>query len=368
MKRFILVLFFILSFYQLSLANQCQEAFGRFFEPSWGFELINKYNPFDFASRPPTFGIEVELLAPRNIKTKGQKIQTNVYLADLIKKELQLIYPEIQFRSLGDRVIFEKEGQTYIYSIAQEFFGVGNISLSNIIKGRRHGFEIISPILRNQEDVETFYKVMKKIKSTGFVSSHPFDAGVHIHIGFPQRNTHELLLLLKLFSVIENQVIEKFASTPNRTKNYASPIKTDVQRVLESQNIESKVDEYIDFDTRYKALNIKSLSSHQTVEFRLFNSTLSTKKIDLMLNFSSSLVRAVREKDPRLIEFLSHHREDQELSFVQLAKALDMDIGNTGVVFRPTRPIGNSKVKSFFHDLVEYLTDSRGDLEDLHQL
>ena len=77
---------------------------------------------------------------------------------------------------------------------------------------------------------------------------------------------------------------------------------------------------------RYWNLNLQSLLTHGTVEFRLFNSTVNTEALRLMVELSSRLVRAVRTKDPALLEYM-RGKTDAQVRLDGMDKALGVDLG-----------------------------------------
>jgi hypothetical protein len=71
-----------------------------------------------------------------------------------------------------------------------------------------------------------------------------------------------------------------------------------------------------------------ALTEHGTVEFRLFNSTVSATEIVYFVNFARGLVQAIRQKDPRLIAFLNANQNKSFLDLTTLAAHLEIDIGD----------------------------------------
>lgn len=74
------------------------------------------------------------------------------------------------------------------------------------------------------------------------------------------------------------------------------------------------------------ALNIRSLQKYQTVEMRLFNSSVNHSNILQMENFTMGFMTAVRTKDARLTEYLAKNKNSEQLDLNELAVALNLPI------------------------------------------
>lgn len=77
---------------------------------------------------------------------------------------------------------------------------------------------------------------------------------------------------------------------------------------------------------KYHSLNILSLTKFGTVEFRLFPSVFDGSTINNYANFSAQLVRAVREKDPDLLNLVFRHEQDLEIPLHELESAIDIKL------------------------------------------
>jgi hypothetical protein len=77
---------------------------------------------------------------------------------------------------------------------------------------------------------------------------------------------------------------------------------------------------------KYHSLNVLSLTKFGTVEFRLFPSLFDGVKINNFANFSAELVRAVREKNPDLLELIFHYEQAMEIPLQELESIIGIDL------------------------------------------
>lgn len=289
-----------------------------------GLEILKNFEAFDFQRHPLTLGIEVEALFPKNIARER--------LATLVREALLSEEPGLDIRIEGLKVLYEKDGQEYVYEIAQD------PSIKTTPKTQ--DVELISPIMRSHQDIQVFYHVLNALKKQAGLKPEPTSSGTHIHIGFPEAQMPELALLAYLFQSLDKEVAETFSVLPSRADEYAQAFsQTEMDFLIDAATLNQP---FIRMSAGYikasnKALNINALKETGTVEFRIFNSTVSPSQIQVMLDFVSKLTVAVREKDPRLVTFLKNHINESEFSLDALALALDMEIGSNKKILRQLR-------------------------------
>lgn len=296
--------------------------------------LFDAYEPFDFEAQPITNGIELE-----------GYIRDSVTLGEL-KRKIKSLFSEIPedvfiAPQLPDPTYFKGDDE-YVYKIERAGlpFLNGNQDL-----------ELISPVLRDHSDVEFFYRTVEAIKEEG-ARSYESEAGVHIHVGFPDAKVEEVALLLYLQFLIEEIVYKKFAVSSNRERAWARKISDNVSRIRNLLKLRSVRD--ISKEKGVSGIEIVSLNSIGTVEFRFFNSSFDPFQIEIMRTFVNKLVKLVRTKDPRLVELLIQYSRTGELDSNKFMSVLELDFKEGGRFFNPFK-------KSLYkHELKKFLFSSRG--------
>lgn len=287
----------------------------------WGLKFINGVDSQKTQIPPTTIGIEVE----------GSFLDRYSY-RDFANHLAELLASNPDFRQINIRrkVIAKSESYVVAYRYRDFWYEFGFKDDVSIYPRPHHAsIEITSPILRFPEDFQFFNGALESFANKFGLKSEPSSAGVHIHVGFPDAKAREVAGLSQLFAAIETEVTEHFQMKASRS-HYVMPTDTFVLDYLEkidarAVSLVGLLDNQI---RRYHTLNLKSLERFGTVEFRLFNSTVDTGHINYYINFSRGLVEAVRQKDPRLIQYLRDHLNAGDLKLVDLAKALDLDIGS----------------------------------------
>ncbi|MEY4615271.1 MAG: hypothetical protein RJB66_231 [Pseudomonadota bacterium] len=303
---------------------QCRQLFsdGRSIDQLfWGLKFLRYPQKVSSFKEETTIGIEVEAIFPSSLRRSDLAEAALKFLSQNSEyKNLRLSQTEL----LADSSVFV----SYEY-LQHEYIYEFTVDASIRSPMGYEGIEIVSPILRNRQDFQTFQELIEKLKTSTGLKAEPSSAGVHIHVGFPKAKAHELASLMQLFSSIDYQVNDHFQKTRYR-EQWSEP--TDIAMVDYLESVTNKAlqaSHLLENQlSRYRGLNLKSLKSLGTVEFRLFNSTVDGAQIESYLNFSRGLVEAIRSRDPRLIDFLQEQQEAEHLDFKALAKVLQLNIGN----------------------------------------
>ncbi len=147
--------------------------------------------------------------------------------------------------------------------------------------------EVVSPICK-YPDIETIQEIVRKLRSAGAMVNEK--CGIHIHIDAGPHNEKTLRNIVNIMAAKEDllykalnvQVGRQYycSKTDTRFLNDLNRYKPKTMGRLEEiwYNGDGGRYEHYD-DSRYHALNLHSVFSKGTVEFRLFNSTLHAGEI-----------------------------------------------------------------------------------------
>lgn len=156
--------------------------------------------------------------------------------------------------------------------------------------------EVVSPICRYQ-DIEDIQKIVRKLREEGYAKVNS-SCGIHIHIDASPYDARSLRNLtnimyskedliykaLKVRVSRENRYCKKVDESFIRDLNKSKPKSLEqVEKIWYQGNVSRKQQHYD--DSRYHALNLHSVFSKGTVEFRLFNGTLHAGKIKAYIQF-----------------------------------------------------------------------------------
>ena len=241
-------------------------------------------------------GIEIEGEIPRNIS------MTDVLAR--ITQELREIYPGDDLAALDHFAIRlrTRDGEIHAYQFV--------VDASILPRGGMRGQELVSPILATEKNLQMYAYVLSGLRRAGFRPTR--NAGLHIHIDFPQPTVEEILRTADAFARIENELMQVFRTAASRHA-HIEPQSSQINRLLSrvrqgrinpsEATIESIIHELRD---RERTLNFDSIIGPKgTLEFRLFNSTVDEEAVFTMLDFSLSFVRATRDPHSRLSVLLS---------------------------------------------------------------
>ena len=113
------------------------------------------------------------------------------------------------------------------------------------------------------------------------------DCGLHVHIDMSNFNNKQIVNIVKAFVNNQNKIIKKFRPYKSRLDFACQEIPKEVvseinEKVIaniknDNYNYNDKILDY--FMSRQYVLNIQSLVRHNTLEFRIFNSSLKIKEI-----------------------------------------------------------------------------------------
>jgi hypothetical protein len=148
-----------------------------------------------------------------------------------------------------------------------------------------YSVELVSPICR-YEDIETVQRLVRELRSAGAVSNR--SCGIHIHVDASPFDANSLRNITNIMASKEDLIYKALRVDVAREHSYCK--KTDERWLEELNRMKPKTIEdvcriwydngntnrrYTHYDnSRYCCLNLHSVFSKGTIEFRLFNSDI----------------------------------------------------------------------------------------------
>ena len=154
--------------------------------------------------------------------------------------------------------------------------------------------EMVTPILRYDDDMESLQELIRKLRAAGAISNPEQGCGVHIHIGANAdmpggHDGRSLRNLVHLMKSHEQLLIKSVGIANSRLSGYCKPVNDEFMKALDKarpttaagvQEIwyESNHETHPDracgnthyYTSRYRMLNLHSMHRTHTIEFRLF--------------------------------------------------------------------------------------------------
>lgn len=282
-------------------------------------QWLEKYQPAE-DSYQPSVGVELE----GRYKNK-QDHQFSILAYSLLEhfNSVGLKQAHVTFPNEIARVIVQQNSTILAWEIKEEHTILGLPGHVN--------FEMTSPILRSEEELEMFWQSIEVLNQKVHFVSAPTSAGVHLHLGFENPQAEEVALFTLLFESALPELIKIFSVDPIRLDDYAAsltPLELNgVFKFLFSEglNLNDNLGSNNMIRSRNKAINWRSYQLHKTVEIRLFNSTFNVEVLRTICDFLVKLHRAVRTKAPTLIRLISTTSLEQ-LDFYNIAEAVGAKI------------------------------------------
>jgi hypothetical protein len=132
--------------------------------------------------------------------------------------------------------------------------------------------------------------------------------GLHIHVNCKNYTDRQILEIIKEFIHRQKYIIKRFEVHPDRLESTCKPLpKENLNKLTEKQihNFRRQTQEwsYTGYngllDEKYQALNVCHLreNDYGTLEFRLFDSTLSYKKLKEQILWTLNFIRDALERE-----------------------------------------------------------------------
>ena len=152
---------------------------------------------------------------------------------------------------------------------------------------QKYAVEMVSPICQ-YKDIETIQEIVRKLRMSGAMVNS--SCGIHVHVDAASHTAATLRNIVNIMAAKED-LLYKALDVEVARERYCGKADTGFLDKLNSQRPKSmeeleqiwyagrgsRFDHYD--ESRYKALNLHSVFSKGTIEFRLFNSTLHAGKV-----------------------------------------------------------------------------------------
>ena len=159
------------------------------------------------------------------------------------------------------------------------------------ITSQEYMVEVVSPTLTSKS-LPLLFTVVDIVKSLGGIVNS--SCGIHVHIDKPD-SIEDIYTLFKRFCVEQSNIFKFFDVQDFRLNKYCKPyvleqgldenLKFDTEKDFLNFLFENFAEGCDERSIRYYALNFYSLLQHNTIEFRIFNSTLNRVEIAKILDW-----------------------------------------------------------------------------------
>lgn len=155
--------------------------------------------------------------------------------------------------------------------------------------------EFVTPIL-HYEDMDTLQELVRVLRKSGAVANS--SCGLHVHIGADQHSAKSLRNLVNIFTSKQDIIYKALDVRCSREASYCKKLESQLSEhfnAAKPQNMSRAADIwYAGYggernahynSSRYHGLNLHSVFTKGTVEFRCFNSTTHAGKVKAYVQF-----------------------------------------------------------------------------------
>ncbi len=219
-----------------------------------------------------TFGVEIEL-------TGLTRKKASEIIADYFGTES--FYIGTHYNTYG-----AKDGKGRIWKAMSD---------SSIYIEGGQAVEIVTPVLK-YEDIEDLQEIVRQLRHKGAVANS--SCGIHIHIGAEKHTAKTLSNLVNIMTSKQDLIYKALDINSSRQSNYCRKLETELSRKIKEikpKTLDKMADIWYDGyygsrnahynPSRYHGLNLHSVFTKGTVEFRLFNGTTHAGKIKAYIQF-----------------------------------------------------------------------------------
>lgn len=231
---------------------------------------------------------------------KNQRFGIEIEMTGLTRKEASEIIA-LHFSSLSIHEgggydtysVSDQHGRKWkIVSDASITPQCGNRSTMN----REYKVEMVSPICK-YDDIEDIQEIVRKLRTEGNAKVNK-SCGIHIHVDATPHDARSLRNITNIMYSKEDLIYKALQVDVRREHRYCKKVDesfieklnkrkpkdiSQVENIWYNGNVYRSHTHYD--DSRYHALNLHSVFSKGTIEFRLFNGTLHAGKIKSYIQF-----------------------------------------------------------------------------------
>jgi len=231
------------------------------------------------------FGIEIEMTG----LTRSKAAETVAKYLKTTKTFIGGTYDEYQVN----------DNQERIWKIAKDASIVCKKKVNGEIVDASgfYSVELVSPIL-NYNDIEGLQELVRNLRHAGAISESKYKCGIHIHVDGANHTPTSLKNLVNLMASKEELIYKSLEIDPERLR-YCKKVNENMINTINKKKPKT-INEladiwYSDYDyenrdrhyhtSRYHGLNLHSIFTRGTVEFRLFNGTTHAGRIKAYIQF-----------------------------------------------------------------------------------
>ena len=227
-----------------------------------------------------TIGVEIEMTGIT--KAKAAEVASN-FLSGTIRRTYDT-YDSYIVTALDGRVwkIMGDSSITAIKRVGGKLVGTSS---------NDYRVELVTPILV-YSDIETLQELIRVLRAEGAISDSKYQCAIHIHIGAKGHTPKTLKNLVNIIASKEELIYKSLEIDPVRIR-YCKKVREELIEELNSvkpKTMEALADIWYKGysgesrsahynHSRYHGLNLHTVYTKGTVEFRLFNGTLHAGKI-----------------------------------------------------------------------------------------
>lgn len=155
--------------------------------------------------------------------------------------------------------------------------------------------EIVTPILR-YDDIEDLQEIVRQLRHKGAIANS--SCGIHIHIGAEKHTAKTLANLVNIMTSKQDLIYKALEINNFRQTTYCKKLSHELSekiKKIKPKTLDKMADIWYDGyygsrnehynQSRYHGLNLHSVFTKGTVEFRLFNGTTHAGKIKAYIQF-----------------------------------------------------------------------------------
>ncbi len=257
-------------------------------------------------------------------------------LALLVKKNLKQQFPsgKVSIQEVDHKygpseykvILMQKEGET----LYPKVFTIKDDASLEFKDPLIKGVEITSPVMRTNQDYDSFLQVLKEVQRGGVIARQDV-GGVHIHYGLPlEKGYADLMSLYELFVKAQDSLMAFFKVHPGR--GYQNVIQTkkayEAIKKIAKKNPHQKLDSLTVPELNQRSI-LRIVPSLGTWEVRFFNSTLDPEINQFYQSFVNKIFSLWQSGDADFLQFIA---ERETISAYELLQFLGLNLQKSEVL------------------------------------